>query len=131
MDSFVVLICTSLNPPVAGESISPWRLRRFFEIGLDPPVTGDPQLTVMTHIWTSSRPVYPYRPPRRAAVRRTPEPRPVAKPAVGSRFALPILLAGTCLIVLDFFIVNVAMPSIQTELHASSAALEWVVAGYG
>jgi EmrB/QacA subfamily drug resistance transporter len=42
-----------------------------------------------------------------------------------------VLLAGTCLIVLDFFIVNVAMPSIQTGLGASSAALEWVVAGYG
>jgi EmrB/QacA subfamily drug resistance transporter len=42
-----------------------------------------------------------------------------------------VLLAGTCLIVLDFFIVNVAMPSIQTDLHASSAAIEWTVAGYG
>jgi EmrB/QacA subfamily drug resistance transporter len=48
-----------------------------------------------------------------------------------SRFALPVLLAGTCLIVLDFFIVNVAMPSIQTDLHASAAAIEWTVAGYG
>src|SRR4051794_8267272 len=46
------------------------------------------------------------------------------------RFALPVLLAGTCLIVLDFFIVNVALPSMQSELHASPAALEWVVAGY-
>jgi EmrB/QacA subfamily drug resistance transporter len=42
-----------------------------------------------------------------------------------------VLLAGTCLIVLDFFIVNVAMPSIQTDLSASSTAIEWVVAGYG
>src|SRR3954447_24408708 len=44
--------------------------------------------------------------------------------------ALPVLLAGTCLIVLDFFIVNVALPSMQTDLHASTSALEWVVAGY-
>jgi EmrB/QacA subfamily drug resistance transporter len=44
--------------------------------------------------------------------------------------ALAVLLTGTCLIVLDFFIVNVALPSMQTDLHASAAALEWVVAGY-
>jgi EmrB/QacA subfamily drug resistance transporter len=40
-------------------------------------------------------------------------------------------MAGTFMIVLDFFIVNVALPSMQHDLHASSAALEWVVAGYG
>ena len=52
--------------------------------------------------------------------------------ARGSRWlALSVLLAGTCLIVLDFFIVNVALPSMQDELHADAAALEWVVAGYG
>ena len=45
--------------------------------------------------------------------------------------ALPVLLAGTCLIVLDFFIVNVAMASMQRELHAGATAVEWVVAGYG
>ena len=45
--------------------------------------------------------------------------------------ALPVLLAGTCLIVLDFFIVNVAMASMQRELHAGPTAVEWVVAGYG
>ena len=44
--------------------------------------------------------------------------------------ALAVLVTGTCLIVLDFFIVNVALPSMQTDLHASAAALEWVVAGY-
>src|SRR5215469_759513 len=49
-----------------------------------------------------------------------------------SRWApLPIVLAGTFMVVLDFFIVNVAMPSIQSSLHASSGAIEWVVAGYG
>ena len=45
--------------------------------------------------------------------------------------ALPVLLAGTFMIVLDFFIVNVALPAMQTDLGASSGALEWVVAGYG
>ena len=44
---------------------------------------------------------------------------------------LPILMAGTFMVVLDFFIVNVAFPSMQTSLHASASAIEWVVAGYG
>ena len=35
------------------------------------------------------------------------------------------------MVVLDFFIVNVALPSMQTGLHASNSALEWIVAGYG
>jgi EmrB/QacA subfamily drug resistance transporter len=49
-----------------------------------------------------------------------------------SRWApLPILMAGTFMIVMDFFIVNVAFPSMQTSLHASASAIEWVVAGYG
>jgi EmrB/QacA subfamily drug resistance transporter len=34
------------------------------------------------------------------------------------------------MVVLDFFIVNVALPSMQSDLHASSGALEWVAAGY-
>ena len=43
----------------------------------------------------------------------------------------PVVLIGTFMVVLDFFIVNVALPSMQTSLHASTGALEWVVAGYG
>jgi EmrB/QacA subfamily drug resistance transporter len=34
------------------------------------------------------------------------------------------------MVVLDFFIVNVALPSMQSKLHASDSAIEWVVAGY-
>jgi EmrB/QacA subfamily drug resistance transporter len=45
--------------------------------------------------------------------------------------ALPVVLAGTAMVVLDFFIVNVAMPAIQGDLGASEAALQWVLAGYG
>ncbi|HWF52364.1 MAG TPA: hypothetical protein VG294_17115 [Solirubrobacteraceae bacterium] len=33
---------------------------------------------------------------------------------------LAVLLAGTFMIVLDFFIVNVAIPSMQRDLHAGS-----------
>jgi EmrB/QacA subfamily drug resistance transporter len=45
--------------------------------------------------------------------------------------ALPILMAGTFMIVLDFFIVNVALPSMQSRLHTGSGTVEWVIAGYG
>jgi EmrB/QacA subfamily drug resistance transporter len=34
------------------------------------------------------------------------------------------------MVVLDFFIVNVALPSMQSDLSASNGAIEWVVAGY-
>src|SRR5580700_6699703 len=44
---------------------------------------------------------------------------------------LVVLMIGTFMIVLDFFIVNVALPSIQTGLHAGTTAIEWVVASYG
>src|ERR1700733_9895937 len=44
---------------------------------------------------------------------------------------LAVILCGTFVFVLDFFIVNVALPSIQRDLAASAAAVEWVVAGYG
>jgi hypothetical protein len=51
--------------------------------------------------------------------------------ARASRWApLPVVLAGTFMVVLDFFIVNVALPSVQHDLHASGSAIEWVVAGY-
>src|ERR1700731_3652510 len=44
--------------------------------------------------------------------------------------SLPVVLAGTFMVVLDFFIVNVALPSIQSRLHASTGSVEWIVAGY-
>src|SRR4051812_13628905 len=52
-------------------------------------------------------------------------------PGPGRWAPLPVVLAGTFMVVLDFFIVNVALPSIQARLHASSGSIEWIVAGYG
>jgi EmrB/QacA subfamily drug resistance transporter len=43
---------------------------------------------------------------------------------------LAVLLCATFMYVLDFFVVNVALPDIQRSLGAGSAAIEWVVAGY-
>lgn len=45
--------------------------------------------------------------------------------------ALPIILAGTFMVTLDFFIVNVAIPSLQQQLHATPGEILFVVAGYG
>ncbi|WP_412539127.1 MFS transporter [Longispora sp. K20-0274] len=45
--------------------------------------------------------------------------------------ALPVLLTGAFLPVLDAFIVNVALPSIGRDLHAGPAELELTVSGYG
>jgi MFS family permease len=44
---------------------------------------------------------------------------------------LAVILCGTFAYVLDFFVVNVALPDIQRSLSAGPAAIEWVVAGYG
>jgi EmrB/QacA subfamily drug resistance transporter len=44
---------------------------------------------------------------------------------------LLVVLAGTFMALLDFFIVNVALPSIQSGLHASRAAVQLIIAGYG
>src|SRR5215469_12231212 len=43
---------------------------------------------------------------------------------------LAVVLTGTFMSVLDFFIVNVALPSMQRSLHASPSDLEWTAAGY-
>src|SRR5262245_29583167 len=44
---------------------------------------------------------------------------------------LLVILTGTFITILDFFIVNVAIPSIQQDFGASPAAIQFVVAGYG
>ena len=46
-------------------------------------------------------------------------------------FGVFVLLAGAFMPIMDFFITNVALPSIDATLHASPAELELVIAGYG
>ena len=55
----------------------------------------------------------------------------VRRAAGPSRGALPVLLAGVFISLLDFFIVNVALPDIQRDLGAGPSAVQFVVAGYG
>ncbi len=52
-------------------------------------------------------------------------------PAAMTSAGLFTVLIGAALPMIDFFIVNVALPTIDTSLHASTATLELVVAGYG
>lgn len=56
---------------------------------------------------------------------------PGQAPPVLSALGLFTVLVGAALPLIDFFIVNVALPAIDTDLHAGPALLELVVAGYG
>ena len=55
----------------------------------------------------------------------------VQAPSGRSWAPLTVLMFGTFMFVLDFFIVNVALPSIQQSLGAGESAIEWIVTGYG
>src|SRR5262244_4350076 len=45
-------------------------------------------------------------------------------------FALVLLVAAQFMVVLDVAIVNVALPSIKTDLHFSQENLQWVISAY-
>src|SRR5262249_30018785 len=45
--------------------------------------------------------------------------------------AMAVVLTGTFIVTLDFFIVNVAIPATQADLHASASAMQLVIAAYG
>ncbi|MGD0065560.1 MAG: MFS transporter [Streptosporangiaceae bacterium] len=54
------------------------------------------------------------------------------EPAAARRrpLQLALILVAAFMVVLDFSIVNVALPSIERELHMPAAAVQWVVTGY-
>ena len=58
-------------------------------------------------------------------------PRAVALSGGLHQVGMFFLLAGAFLPIMDFFITNVALPSIDASLHASAGELELVIAGYG
>jgi EmrB/QacA subfamily drug resistance transporter len=45
-------------------------------------------------------------------------------------FALAVLVAAQFMVVLDVAIVNVALPTIRTDLHFSQESLQWVITAY-
>jgi MFS family permease len=59
----------------------------------------------------------------------------VTHPAVGAEdrrrwFALGVIVTAQFMVVLDIAIVNVALPSIKTDLGFSQESLQWVITGY-
>src|SRR5437016_6880320 len=60
----------------------------------------------------------------------------VAERAAGSQLdprrwiALAVIVAAQFMVVLDVAIVNVALPSIRTDLHFSQESLQWVITAY-
>lgn len=64
-----------------------------------------------------------------AAARPGSDPRPQEPQALTS-VGLTVILVGALLPMVDFFIVNVALPTINARLHASQPLLELVVSGY-
>ncbi|MCX4700807.1 MFS transporter [Streptomyces sp. NBC_01373] len=70
--------------------------------------------------------------------RTGPGPAPVPSPAISKapatdnppRALLALVLAAQFMALLDVFIVNVAAPTIATDLHASGADVQLVIAGY-
>jgi EmrB/QacA subfamily drug resistance transporter len=59
----------------------------------------------------------------------------VTEAAVGAKdrrrwLALAVIVAAQFMVVLDVAIVNVALPSIKTDLHFSQESLQWVITAY-
>jgi EmrB/QacA subfamily drug resistance transporter len=52
------------------------------------------------------------------------------RPCTRKRLALASTILGSSMAFIDGSVVNVALPSIQSELHASVAAMQWVVNAY-
>ncbi|MER6959701.1 MFS transporter [Streptomyces sp. NPDC000618] len=69
--------------------------------------------------------------PSRHAGAAAPSPHATARAGGLHPLGVFILLAGAFLPIMDFFITNVALPSIDASLHASASSLELVIAGYG
>ena len=53
-----------------------------------------------------------------------------AQRRAANRLVLPVVLAGTFMAILDVAIVNVAIPSIRKDLHASFGGVEFVISAY-
>ncbi|MFT4100310.1 MAG: MFS transporter [Burkholderiaceae bacterium] len=79
------------------------------------------------------------RPPRRDALSRGRRPPTDAGPVPadaplsrsGEALATAVLLTGTFMVVLDFFIINVALPTMQRQLGATDTQTQWFVVAYG
>jgi EmrB/QacA subfamily drug resistance transporter len=82
-----------------------------------------PSETLTTTLSTQAQPKTPQ---PATAQPKTPQP------PHGNRrpLQLALILVAAFMVVLDFSIVNVALPSIQRELHMPADAVQWIVTGY-
>ena len=55
---------------------------------------------------------------------------PAPNPPRRQPLQLALILVAAFMVVLDFSIVNVALPSIERELHMPADAVQWIVTGY-
>src|ERR671925_376502 len=58
------------------------------------------------------------------------EPTAIDQPDRRRWIALAVIVAAQFMVVLDVAIVNVALPSIRTDLHFSQESLQWVITAY-
>jgi EmrB/QacA subfamily drug resistance transporter len=59
------------------------------------------------------------------------QPAAPPRPRIGHQgLRLALILTASFMVVLDFSIVNVALPSIEHELGMTAAAVQWVITGY-
>jgi EmrB/QacA subfamily drug resistance transporter len=54
----------------------------------------------------------------------------ISRPSERRWAALALIITAQFMVILDVAIVNVALPSIQTDLHFSQAGLQWVISAY-
>src|SRR6476660_1154389 len=54
----------------------------------------------------------------------------ISRPPERRWAALALIITAQFMVILDVAIVNVALPSIQTDLHFSQAGLQWVISAY-
>jgi len=71
-------------------------------------------------------------PPNRRESLAVPTPAPQQTAPANRRhpLQLALILVAAFMVVLDFSIVNVALPSIERELHMPPNAVQWIVTGY-
>ena len=71
-------------------------------------------------------------PPNRRESLAVPTPAPQQTAPANRRhpLQLALILVAAFMVVLDFSIVNVALPSIERELHMAADAVQWIVTGY-
>ena len=88
--------------------------------GATPPETAPATRTPATTSYPAPTPAVPVAAPA------------AATPASRTRgpLQLALILVAAFMVVLDFSIVNVALPSIERELHMPSDAVQWIVTGY-